>query len=383
MGSIGKTKKSIHATRHYVMQLSLLITSLGCHTGTQSRDKQVNSDEPGATVEVSGTTSNDTATDFKQAGESVQVGGTNLADATHTLVIYSVSANGEEEYQRMTFEGAKFSATISADKYYRFEVSDLKLSSVVAPNFATTTASAFLKLDNTSTIAAKILSVIASKAKSGDENSAKVLNQWTLGVMDLMMLGASVNRALTQTTGTKPTISISNLAANLASETVTKTATLASSGTSALSYAKTIAQEQYSTFYKQTDSYSPAVAAYTTKQLGDDASQKAAISLFKTDGVGAPGVANAAQSLHYRTATDPYSSTTETSITTTYTANQNSDPSSMTFAKASQATPVETSTTSTTGTTTPTTVPTATTTPTTSVSPTPTTTPTPSTTTIP
>jgi hypothetical protein len=263
-----------------VLVIALLTAMVGCKRGqglsASSNDK---------TVEVSGTIKEDDPTEFTQADESVQIGGVNLARASGYLVqVYVIQGNSGHERLIYSEEFAtnkfQFNVRIGANSYSRLKITsvsgDKQFGVALPPPLRDRTGDDAVRLiaDGPSTIAAKLLEIVAKEARSGDPASLSALNQMKISIADLVVSAKSVHSAVVQMKD-RPDIPVSAidlvaLAKNLVTASATKIAALESDGISQQVTSTAVIDATYETMYgDKAESILPAVLAHwTSPDLG-------------------------------------------------------------------------------------------------------------------
>ena len=247
--------------------LSVPAVFIGCGTSTttDSRDKSSDTD---SAVTVSGTTTDSSPTDFKQAGESVQVGGVNLMDSSsETVEVWRVDPTGVRTLvTAVPVVSKSFKVTISGDAYYQFVSTTSHLSSVLGPWYTGSgTSAANLTLDRSTTVASKMLEIIADSSKKGDKVAASVLANRILSSSDLVSLGASV--AMVASTSRSST-DLSAMVQSLVTQTVEK---VKQTNIALPDYAKSLSiSQQLVLFSSSLKDVKPAVAAMRTATPNDN-----------------------------------------------------------------------------------------------------------------
>jgi hypothetical protein len=259
----------------------VLLTRCSTDGATGAGDKA-----PGGRVQVSGTTSDEDPTEFKQADESVQIGGVNLAgdqnlSSRYIIRAYLVTPSRDILIYSGTSSTSQFKFAIkSVTTYVRIDVTDplgKTKSALLPPAFNYTTTNAKVAVNNVSDVAAKLLTITASKARYGDQAANQVLNQFSISVADLLMSASSALRVVDEQqklgVAADP-VDLTNLTSNLISASASKVSALGSE-MSALRYAQHISDASYETVYStDAESINPQVLAYRTN--GNPGSSSAA-----------------------------------------------------------------------------------------------------------
>ena len=268
-------------------------------------------------IEVSGSISDEGPLDFVQSSESVSISGVNLTSTTSYLVTaYSVEPRG---FKKLIFTGSfaepKFSFKSSvARQYIVIEITRLpdggQFGAVLPPPAGNKKAS--LVVDGTTTIAAKMASLIASKAASGDQGAQQALSSGNVSVADLLMVSQSVRTTVLEqkAQGKGSAIELSTLTANLISKSNERISKLNAEGQSSKTVAEKLSDSSYQTIFGDDAKAAPAgVLAYRVNpDLGSSEAAKAtvayeAIKASVSDSTKAVDEAFRAEATAYRTAT--------------------------------------------------------------------------------
>jgi hypothetical protein len=284
-------------------------------------------------VEVSGTISDEEPVEFVQASEAVQIGGVNLTAAvSYDVTAYLLDAAGVKS---LIFSGS-FSEprfTFRSIVPRRYIVLDIirrpdggKLGAVLPPPVGSINANVLV--DGTTTIAAKMTEVIASKASSGDQEAVTALTSGSVSVADLLMVAQSVRTTIKeqkeQNRGSA--IDISTLARNLVQKSNALMATLNAEGQTTVAVTKKLSEASYqSIFGADAGTASPGVLAYRTRpDLGASASSQAnvayeAIKASTSDSMKPVDEAFRAEATAYRTAASVAAAVaSQTQVTNTF-----------------------------------------------------------------
>ncbi len=110
---------------------------------------------------------------------------------------------------------------------------------------------ASLVVDGTTTIAAKMATLIASKAESGDQGAQQALTSGSVSVADLLMVAQSVRTTIIaqKEQNKESAIDLSNLAANLISKSNELVAKLTAEGQSSAAVAEKLSEASYKTIF--------------------------------------------------------------------------------------------------------------------------------------
>lgn len=311
------------------MQLIRLLTTfttvmLGVHllSSCSGKRSSKSSSSGGASsgtseIEVSGSISDEEPLDFVQSSQSVAISGVNLTSATSYLVTaYSLEHGG---LKKLIFEGSfaepKFSFKSSvARQYIVIAITRLpdggQFGAVLPP--PTSNKKAALIVDGATTIAAKMASLIASKAASGDQGAREVLSIGSVSVADLLMVSQSVRTTVMEqkVQGKGSAIDLSSLTANLISKSNERIAKLNAEGQSSKAVAEKLSESSYQTIFGDDAKVAPAgVLAYRVNpDLGSSEAAKTtvayeAIKASVSDSTKVVDEAFRAEATAYRTAT--------------------------------------------------------------------------------
>jgi titin len=220
-------------------------------------------------LEVSGTID---PTDFVQAQDSVEIGGVNLTTAgNYAISAFYLSPLGKKVsiYQGAA-DGNSFSFKSKVPKRYLIiDVTSLsdgyRLGAFLPPALRNKLAK--LRLNRTSSIAAKMATIVADKAAAGDEAALKALSTSSISVADTLILAQSVARVITQPTSKDKGISIdlAGLALKLVEKSNEKMTALQVEGQSAAVVAEKISEKTYDTVFSgDAETISAGVLAYRT-----------------------------------------------------------------------------------------------------------------------
>ena len=281
-------------------------------------------------IEVSGSISDEEPLDFVQSSESVAIGGVNLTSATSYLVTaYSVESRG---FKKLIFTGSfaesKFSfKSFVARQYIVIEITRLpdggQFGAVLPPPAGNKKAS--LVVDGTTPIAAKMASLIASKAASGDQGAQQALSSGNVSVADLLMVSQSVRTTVLEqkAQGKGSAIELSTLTANLISKSNERISKLNAEGQSSKAVAEKLSESSYQTIFGDDAKIAPAgVLAYRVNpDLGSSEAAKAtvayeAIKASVSDSTKAVDEAFRAEATAYRTATSTAAAVAATTTVT-------------------------------------------------------------------
>jgi len=193
---------------------------LSCRAGGGAAGQSASGDNE---VEISGSIDGEEPIDFVTAGDSVAITGVNLAASVSFLVSgYAIEPTGTKSLLfRGTFAEPKFNFRSKLpSQYINLEVirqpDGGKFGAILPPpplkSFRATVA-----VDGTTTIAAKLLDVIAGKATSGDSGARTALTNGSLAVSDFLMVAHSLRLTVSEqkSYGAGATIDLTNLATNL------------------------------------------------------------------------------------------------------------------------------------------------------------------------
>jgi hypothetical protein len=220
-------------------------------------------------LEVSGTID---PTDFVQAQDSVEIGGVNLTTAgNYAISAFYLSPLGKKVpvYQG-TSDRERFSFKSKVPKrYLTIDVTRLsdgyRLGAFLPPALRNKLAK--LRLNRTSSIAAKMATIVADKAAAGDEAALKALSTNSISVADTLIVAQSVARVITQPTSKDKGISIdlAGLAAKLVEKSNDKMTALQGEGQSVAVVAEKISEKTYETVFSgDAEPNSAGVLAYRT-----------------------------------------------------------------------------------------------------------------------
>ncbi len=247
-------------------------TSRGVASGGSSND-----------VEVSGTISDEEPVEFVQVSEAVQIGGVNLTAAvSYDVSAYSLDAAG---VKTLIFSGSfaeprfHFKSNVPR-RYIVLEIvrrpDGGKLGAVLPPPVGSIKANVLV--DGTTTIAAKMTEVIASKASSGDQEAVTALTSGSVSVADLLMVAQSVRTTVKeqkeQNKGTA--IDISTLARNLVQKSNALMTTLNTEGQTTVAVTQKLSEASYQAIFgSDAGAVSPGILAYRVRpDLGASASSQ-------------------------------------------------------------------------------------------------------------
>jgi hypothetical protein len=207
-------------------------------------------------IEISGSISVEEPVDFVQTVNSVSIGGVNLTNPTsYEVTAYSIEPRG---FRKLIFTGSfaepkfSFKSTV-ARQYLLIEITRLpdggQFGAVLPPPASGKKAS--MVVDGATTIAAKMATLIASKAESGDQAAQQALTSGSVSVADLLMVAQSVrttvNEQKEQNKGSA--IDLSSLAANLISKSNERMAKLTADGQSSAAVAEKLSEASYQTIF--------------------------------------------------------------------------------------------------------------------------------------
>jgi hypothetical protein len=223
-------------------------------------------------VEVSGTISDDEPLDFVQSSQSVSISGVNLTSSFSYIVsAYSLEPRG---LKKLIFTGSfaepKFSFKSSvARQYIVIEITRMpdggQFGGVLPPPMRSSHAKT--RINRTSTIAAKMASIIAERAVTGDEAAKSALSTNSISVTDLLTAAQSVSRTISEqkSKGSGSAIDLSTLAIKIATKSNERLSALAAEGQNAESVAAKISNKAYeSVFGSNAETVSPGVLAHRT-----------------------------------------------------------------------------------------------------------------------
>ncbi len=292
-----------------------LVSSCGNVSPTSS-GVGVGSSGPTSAIELSGSISDEAPVDFVQSSNSLSVGQVNLTDATSYVVkAFSIEPRGsKKEIFTGSFAEPKFSfKSTVARQYMLIEITRLpdggQFGAVLPP--PTSSKQASLVVDGATTIAAKMASLIASKAESGDQGAQQALTSGSVSVADLLMVAQSVRTtAIEQKEQKKGSpIDLSSLADNLISKSNELIRKLTTEGQSSAVVAEKLSEASYKTIYGDDAKVASAgILAYRVNpDLGSSDAAKTtiayeAIKASVSDSTKPLDEAFRAESMAYRTA---------------------------------------------------------------------------------
>lgn len=202
------------------VSLSTVFAFSSCSKNLKSRDKDATS--AGQEVDIEGSISDDPPTEFVEAMESVGIAGVNLSTSLSYLVSgYTLEPNGFKKLQfQGTFAEPKFSFKSRVpSQYILLEVVSQpgggKFGAVLPP--AMGSSKAFLAVDPTTSIAAKMVDIIASKALAGDTQAQTALTLGSVAVSDLLMVAQSVRMTVAEqkSSAVRSVVDLTSLTQNL------------------------------------------------------------------------------------------------------------------------------------------------------------------------
>ena len=252
--------------------ISLVFGALVACSSKSETSSQKDS-KPEGNVQVQGNTKDEDNVDFKQADESVQIGGTRLTSSSsnsYSITATLIKSTGFKQIYTGVSDTANFSLNIVAAGYVRVDVTtgDRTLSAVLPPDFNTVGATKVkMTIDRTTSIAAKIMTIIGDKAAAGDAAAKLALDKWSIPVSDLYTVASSARRAVESDAtviANAPVVSLTDLATRLVSSANSKVNNLAPEMT-ANQYAKKVsARAENTTFGADALTVAPNVLAYRT-----------------------------------------------------------------------------------------------------------------------
>lgn len=250
--------------------LLVLLPTLSCKsnqkTSSQSESK------PDGKVEVKGNAKDEGPVEYTQDSDSVSIGGTNLTTtgATYSITATLINSTGSKQIYSGQSDSSSFSFKVIASGYVRVDVTtnDKTLSAILPPSFVNSgTTTAYVTVDRTTSIAAKIMTIIADKSASGDIGAKSALDQWAIPISDLYIVASSARRAVDNDAtviASPPVINLSDIAAKLVVNSNKKVSDLSSEMSSNEYAAKISATAQEVTFGSDGLTYPPRVLAYRT-----------------------------------------------------------------------------------------------------------------------
>ncbi|MEI6834367.1 MAG: LamG-like jellyroll fold domain-containing protein [bacterium] len=221
-------------------------------------------------IEVSGSISDEAPVEFVQSYDSVNISGVNLTSAvSYVVTAYSLEPRGSK---KLIFSGSfaerNFSFKSNVDRQYIvIEIKRLpdggQFGAVLPPPSGSKKASVLV--DGTTTIAAKMASVIASKAASGDQEAQNALTIGSVSVADILMVAQSVRRTVAeqkeQNKGSS--IDLSALASHLVLKSNELVAKLKADGQAISQISEKLSEASYKTvFGEDAKVASPGILAY-------------------------------------------------------------------------------------------------------------------------
>ena len=262
--------------RRFIRAILILVAVLSCANNRNTSSQK--DSKPEGTVQVQGTTKDEGPVEYTQDGDSVSIGGTNLtgsATATYAITATVIRSTGTTQVYSGVSEGPDFSFSVVASGYVRIDVTrgNQTLSAVIPPNFNNNrTTTDFVTVDRTTTIAAKLMTIIGEKSVAGNHDAMIAMAHWGISVADLYILASSARRAVDNNatvSASAPPVNLSELASNFIIGCNKKVDSLAGEMTS-VQYAVKIAQSaQQMTFGPDGLIYPPRVLAYrTAAELG-------------------------------------------------------------------------------------------------------------------
>jgi len=238
-------------------------------------------------IEVSGSISDDAAVEFVQSSDSVNIAGVNLTSAvSYVVTAYSLEPRGSK---KLIFSGSfaerNFSFKSNVDRQYIvIEIKRLpdggQFGAVLPPPSGSKKASVLV--DGTTTIAAKMASVIARKAASGDQGAQHALTIGSVSLADILMVAQSVRRTVAeqkeQNKGSS--IDLSALASNLVLKSNELVAKLNADGQAISQISEKLSEASYKTvFGEDAKVASPGILAYRVNpDLGSSAAATTSVA---------------------------------------------------------------------------------------------------------
>jgi hypothetical protein len=210
--------------------------------------------------------------DFVQAQDSVEIGGVNLTTtATYAISVFYLSAIGKKVFvHQRTSDSERFSFKIKVPKRYMnivvTRLSDgYRLGALLPPALRNKLAK--LRLNRTSSIAAKIADIIADKAVAGNEAALKALSTKSISVADTLVIAQSVARVITEQAAQNKgsIVNLARLAEKLIEKSNDKIKAIQDEGQSPTVVAEKISETTYATVFSgDAENISPGVLAYRT-----------------------------------------------------------------------------------------------------------------------
>lgn len=244
-----------HLTIHLGLLLAMLTFSCSKKSSTSSSITGGTSGA-GAEIEVSGSIADEEPLDFVQSSASVNIGGVNLTNAlSYVVTAYSLGPSGFKSLIFTdTFTGSKFSFKSNVSRQYIvIEITRLpdggQFGAVLPPPASSKKAA--ILVDGTTTIAAKMASIISSKASEGDQLAQSVLSSGSVSVADLLMVAQSVRRTVLQQKdeGKGSVVDISVLTDNVVAKSIEMMAELNADGHSSVAVSEKLADAAYRTVF--------------------------------------------------------------------------------------------------------------------------------------